>query len=373
MSNSRSVNHALRLYLVVALALLLVATGASAGLQIVWGPVLGDLTSTSAQLTWCTNVPSYGYVELEGEAVARGGPVVAHKVMLKGLQPGSVYSYRLVVEGDGQRATSLRYRFTTPQLGQPAFSFCAYGDTRSDPAAHKQVVRALMKQSPAFILHSGDLVASGGSLPDWHAFFPVIARFSPTVPFYPCLGNHEGNSDNYYGFLPLPPGGGDHDGEWYASVYGSCQIISLDTGRRLEEQGKWLRELLAKPRPAGVRWRLVQFHAPPYTSGPHPGDEGARKYFCPYLEAPGAVDLVFNGHNHYYERSLKGRLNYLTVGGGGAPIYDNPALRNPYRRALSTVLSFVRVKVSPESLQVTALGVDGKTLDEFTVRTPEGG
>ena len=372
MTTSRLLNHALHLYLLIGLALLLAATGASAGLQIVWGPVLGDLTSTSAQLTWYTNIPSYGYVEVEGQPVARGGPLQAHKVILKGLQPGTNYYYRLVAESEGQRATSRRCRFTTPAEGLSEFTFCAYGDTRSNPADHAKVVKAMMTCAPALILHSGDLVASGSSMSDWHQFFPVIARFSPTVPLYPCLGNHEGNASNYYGFLPLPAGGGDRDCEWYTTVYGSCQFISLDTCRRVEEQGKWLRDLLAQPRPAGVRWRIAVFHAPPYTSGPHENDQGARQYFCPYLEAPGGVDLVFNGHNHYYERSLKGRLNYVTVGGGGAPLYTNPSLVNPYRKAFADVLDFARIQVSPGALQMTAFGADGKVLDQCTV-LPQGG
>ncbi len=372
MTTSRFLNRILHLYLLVALALLLAPTGASAGLYIVWGPVLGDLTSTSAQLAWYTNIPSYSYVEVDGQPVARGGPLQAHKVLLKGLQPGTHYYYRLVAEADGQQATSRRYRFTTPAAGLTAFTFCAYGDTRSNPADHAKVVKAMMTCAPTLILHSGDLVASGSSLPDWHQFFPVIARFSPTVPLYPCLGNHEGNASNYYDFLPLPAGAGDHGCEWYSTLYDNCQFIVLDACRRLEEQGRWLQELLAQPRPAGVRWRIAMFHQPPYTSGPHEGDAGARQYFCPYLEAPGGVDLVFNGHNHNYERSLKGRLNYLVVGGGGAPLYPNPTLVNPYRQAFAGVLSFARIQVSDETLQVTTLGVDGKVLDQFTVE-PQGG
>jgi hypothetical protein len=366
MTSSRSLTRTLRLYLLAALVLLLAAAGASAELQIVWGPVLGDLTSTSAQLAWYTNVPAMGYVDVSGQKAGLGGPTQTHKVMLKGLVPGTDYPYRLVVEAAGQQASSPQYVFRTPTAALNTFTFCAYGDTRSNPEAHARVVKAMMACAPAFILHTGDVVENGASLDAWHHFFPVIAGFSATVPLYPCLGNHEANADQYYSFLPLPAGGGDHGCEWYSTIYGSCQIIALDTDQRLAEQGPWLRDLLAQPRPQGVQWRLVIFHAPPYASGPHPSDPGARKYFCPYLEAPGAVDLVFNGHNHYYERSLKGVLNYLTVAGGGAPLYE-ASLANPYRQVLKSEYSFARVKVSPDSLDVTGLDTDLKQIDHFTV------
>jgi hypothetical protein len=78
------------------------------------------------------------------------------------------------------------------------------------------------------------------------------------------------------------------------------------------------------------------------------------------------VDLVCNGHNHLYERSLKGALNYVTVGGGGAPLYQG-VLPNRYRQALATVYSFVEVKVSPDSLDATALDTHLKVIDHFTV------
>ncbi|HEY3397122.1 MAG TPA: metallophosphoesterase family protein [Armatimonadota bacterium] len=360
----KSLRLARQLFL-LALILLLVVTGASAGLQIVWGPVLGDLTTTSAQLTWYTSAPSYGEVRIAGQSVARGGPVQAHKVMLSGLQPGATYYYSIYAEADGATAETRKYRLTTPAAGLSNFTLGVYGDTRSDPAAHAQVVRALMALHPDAILHTGDLVSDGSSVDNWHHFFPVIARYSPSVPLYPCLGNHEGDGSLYFRFLPLPAGGGLGGGEWYTAVYGSVQIIVLDSSREQATQGLWLHQLLTAPRPPGVLWRIVEFHNPPYTSGPHPGDPGALKYWCPDLER-GAVDLVVSGHNHYYERSLKSGLNYLTVGGGGAPLYD-ATLSNPYRKVFDSTLSFVTVQVSPTALQVTAWDTHEKVLDRFTV------
>ena len=366
MTTSQNLTRILYLCLLAALVVLLAATGASAELQIVWGPVLGDLTPTSAQATWYTNVPALGGVEIGGQTVAWGGPVQAHHVLLRGLEPDRTYTYRLSVQTGAEKATSRWYHFTTPGPDLTTFTFCAYGDTRSDPAAHREVVGAMVQCKPRLVLHSGDLVSDGGALDGWKHFFPVIARFSPSVPLYPCLGNHENNADLYYQLLPLPAGYSSHQREWYTVTFGSCQFIVLDSCRAQAEQSEWLQALLAKPRPPGVVWRIAMFHHPPYASGPHPPDADALKYFCPYLEN-GGVDLVFNGHNHYYERSLKGRLNYVTVGGGGAPLYDHPALPNPYRQSLHVVLSFAKVEVTPEALQVTALDTKLQTLDSFTV------
>lgn len=348
------------------LVLLIVTAGAVAELQIVWGPILGDLQPDSVQITWYTNVPSMGAVEVTDQTVAPGGPLQAHQVRLRGLQPGTRYEYRLVVSTADEKVTSRWRRFTTPTRHLSEFVFCAYGDTRSRPQAHRQVVEAMMTCRPRLILLSGDLVANGHEMQDWHQFFPVIARFSPSIPLYPCLGNHERNADLYYQLLPLPAGGGDHDSEWYVATFGNCQFIVLDSCRKQRLQSRWLKHLLGSPKPKGIDWRIVMFHHPPYSSGPHPPNQAVQEYFCPYLEN-GEVDLVFCGHNHLYERSLKGALNYLTMGGGGAPIYENANLENPYRQSLHSVLSFAKVEVSPQRLLVTALDTDLQVLDQFTV------
>jgi hypothetical protein len=342
------------------------ATGAGAGLQIVWGPVLGDLTSTSAQLAWYTNLPCLGYVDVSGQKAGVGGPTQTHKVLLKGLEPGTDYQYRLVVETGGEQTSSPTHTLHTPAVGLDTFTFCAYSDTQAHADVHARVVQAMLTCAPAFIMLAGDEVDHGGSLDDWHKFFPVIAAYSATVPYYPCQGNHEANADLYYSFVPLPAGGGDHGCEWYSTIYGSCQIISLDSERHQTEQETWLRDLLAQPRPAGVRWRLVEFHRPCYTSGPHPPNTDALKHFCPYLEAPGAVDLVCNGHNHYYERSLKGALNYVDVASAGGGLYQ-PTLSNPYRQVLVSTHCFLRVRVTPESLDATGFDANLKEIDHFTV------
>ena len=316
------------------------------------------------QIAWLTNLECRGWVEIEGQAVEPDLPAANHKLHITGLAPGTTYRYRLLAAQGDQRVSGREYTFTTPSEDLQEFVFCAYGDTRSDPEAHRQVIRALAQQRPRLVLHSGDLVADGSSLADWHHFFPVISRFAAHVPFYPCLGNHEGEAPLYYAFLPLPAGGGAEGSEWYATVFGSVQIIGLDAEARLEEQAGWLKDLLAQPRPAGVRWRVVNFHEPPYTSGPHPGNEEIRRLWCPLLE--GGVDLVFCGHNHYYERSVKDGLNYVTVGGGGAPLYEGTEA-NPYRVSLHTVYSFVRVEVTPDALRLTALDTDQQVLDQAVI------
>ena len=63
----------LRLLLVLLLALVL-AHGALGALTIVWGPVLGDLTPTSARLAWYTSEPALGGGRSAARPWAGAGP-----------------------------------------------------------------------------------------------------------------------------------------------------------------------------------------------------------------------------------------------------------------------------------------------------------
>ncbi len=355
-----------RRWLVSAIVLLLAVSPAAAALQIVFGPTLGDLTPHSAQITWYTNVPSIGWVQMGEQIVGKGGPAQAHRVLLKGLEPDSVYSYEVKATAGGEEAGAGPYRFRTSSPYLKEWSFCAYGDTRTQPDAHRKVVLAMKACLPWLVLHTGDLVADGHKMSGWHRFFPIIRLFAPSVPLYPCLGNHEGNADLYYRLLPLPRGYGDFHTELYTFVFGNCHFIALDSNRRVSEQTRWLQQLLSQPRPPGVDWRIAFFHHPPFSSGPHGGNKEIQTQWCPLLEA-GGVNLVFCGHDHIYERSVHNGVNYITVGNGGAPLYKPDQSDNPYSQASASVHGFCQVRVTPQQLHVTARTDKLGTIDEVAI------
>ena len=356
-------------YTCILLLLALILTPALADdLTIDMGPTLGDLTPNSALLTWHTNKPAVGWVEVAGQKLGAGEPTEFHRVRLAELLPGRGYDYTLKVKAGDESAAAGPYRFRTPSPWLSRWSFAAYGDTRSRPDKHLQVAAAMLKTSPRLILNTGDLVKHGTNLHHWYRSFPAISLLASTIPYYTCLGNHELNADLYYKLLPLPEGGGDFNSEWATFIFGNCQFISLDSNRRREEQTEWLREVLAQPKPPGVDWRIVLFHSPPFTSGDHAADAHLpylRKNWCPLLEE--SVDLVFCGHDHFYERSQHGGLNYITVGTGGTSLYQPGVNPNPYSQFAVASLGFCRIDVTRDELKVTFFTDQLEALDFFTV------
>src|SRR5262245_39258783 len=73
---------------------------------------------------------------------------------------------------------------------------------------------------------------------------------------------------------------------------------AIDQGAML----RWLENDLAATR---LFWRIVFFHHPPFAAGPNQNDAQcilARERIVPILERHG-VQLVFNGHEHSYQRT----------------------------------------------------------------------
>ena len=130
-------------------------------------------------------------------------------------------------------------------------------------------------------------------------------------------------------------------------------------------------------------WIIAVFHRHAYASGGHGDQIDVKEVLVPVLDQYG-VDLVFNGHTHYYERSypLKGGqvvdssdsyyykpdgTIYVIAGNAGAPLVDTGS--EPWVAQNDKEHHYCLVDVRPDkSLVVTAKRYgDGETLDEFTI------
>ncbi len=350
----------------LAVFILLLATTqlAFAGPQIIWGPVLSDLTPTSIRISWRTNVPTRGQVVMEGLEQTLTAEGIYHEAQLVGLEPGQTYHYQVRAQAAGLSTTKGPFAFTTPPLNLEHFNFIVYGDTRTRVDAHRKVVSAIFRTPRQFILHTGDIVSNGKNIQDWHKFFGVAGILLARVPMYTVLGNHERNSIIYYQMWPLPRGGGDYNKRWYSFTYGNCFFLALDSNDRLDEQVQWARRQLAAV-PANIKWRIAFFHHPPFGSARGINETMVEKFVAVLEE--GGVDVVFGGHDHVYERSYHDHTTYIITGGGGAPLYPVNVKTNPYQKFAKTTLHYCLVEVSPQRLVIRAITPDGVEFDRTVI------
>jgi len=255
------------------------------------------------------------------------GPYRVHEVRLcDRLEPGTAYTYR--VGGDG--GWSAPFTFTTP--GAPGsfdtFRVAMAGDSRGAYDTWAQVVTAMESHEPDLFLFSGDMVELGALQSEWDAWFTASGDAFARKPLIPAHGNHEFLAQNYFAQFGVPG-----NEEWFAVEYADMLVLSLnDTVRDTEDVDTLQSGFLAAELAAtSSRWQVALHHQPMYSrSSTHGSSEALRAAWGPVYDA-GGMDLVVNGHNHTYERSvpIKGGAEvsaeegtrYMVTGGAGAPLY----------------------------------------------------
>jgi len=261
----------------------------------------------------------------------------------------------IVIASDGELAdTANVYLRFLPHLA-------VYGDSRTGHDAHTRVVAQIMAALPAVVFHTGDLVEDGTDPADWDMFNAITGDLRATAEFFPALGNHELQAQLFFDNFELPG-----NEQWYSVVRNRTHFIILNTCVDISptsEQYLWLLNDLASVGDS-IWFTAVLFHHPPYSTGYHTEDElGLRATLVPLFEQYG-VDIVFNGHDHDYERSYCGDIYYIVAGGGGAP------LRDQYREHECSQLflmqyHFCRLSILPDRMYVRVIDDLGVTVDEY--------
>ncbi len=239
-----------------------------------------------------------------------------------------------------------------------------YGDSRTNHNIHQDIVEAMIRVKPAAVFHSGDLVEDGLDPDQWVIFNEIVAPLLQMADFYPALGNHEYNSTLYFDNFNLP-----NNERWYVVDINNLHFIILDSNFPLgpgSEQYIWFRKNLEQVAGTGV-FLIVVFHHPPYSSGPHESDEkGLRETIVPLFEMYW-VQIVFTGHDHFYERSLKNNVFYVVTGGGGAPLHDRKNI-NPFSQVFLRQYHFCRLHGTENQLIVEVFSRYLEKIDHFVVQ-----
>ena len=107
-----------------------------------------------------------------------------------------------------------------------------------------------------------------------------------------------------------------------------------------------------------------------YSSGPNfaePPSPQLRALLAPVYTSSG-IDVVFNGHDHFYERTRPiGGVVYVTTGAGGAPLYERAAT-NAFTLAFANDRhGYTYVEVSGRTLLLRQMDTAGRGYDALAL------
>jgi predicted phosphodiesterase len=354
------------------LSILVLCSGLAAGANaedVVAGPIVVNVGPRTATVVWLVSDGNSTLGESPTAQTITAQSLQVRKTVYSNLKGGTTYYYTVPGGGTGHFKTPpAPPRRNEPAPPPPHYTFVVYGDTRTRHDVHAKVMAAVEKTNPDFVVHTGDLVSTGSDVSLWAIFFNIENAVLSKTAFYPALGNHERNANQYYEFL-------DARSAYYSFNWGNSHFSILNSDivnaapgtegqdRYWKEQVAWLEQDLAKSRDAD--FRFVVCHHPPFTSvSNRQGDNAHIAALVPLMERY-KVTAMFNGHDHNYQHFEKNHIHYVTTGGGGAPLYDVEMPPAYITRKVEKTENFVRVQVDGRKAAVEALGPDSRVIDKF--------
>ena len=350
-------------------------------------PYLQMPTPYSMTIQWRTSTETegavrYGETYSLGMEVSDPEPSQWHAFTLTDLSPDTEYLYQAYADGV---AVGDVYSFHTAPVETVPFQFAVVGDTMYSHPEKLQIKENILEDFPSFVIHVGDFAGELGGYQEslWREhFFEDYENLMCRIPLIPILGNHEyqgvimvffslpGRAPLFHDYFTLP-----NNERWFSFDWANCHFIALDTNIPKDlkegEQYDWLVQDLEKSTD-GINdptWIFACWHEPAFSSGAGQFDlmgKDLRERYAPLMESYG-VDIVFYGHDHFYERSYKDGVYYIVTGGGGAaphPIFEDI---NPHSQLVVDAFQYMRVTVNGLFLQVESVDPMMTVLDSFTL------
>jgi predicted phosphodiesterase len=184
------------------------------------------------------------------------------------------------------------------------------------------------------------------------------------VKFYATLGNHDEPAQRFYKPFNM-------DGKrYYTFRREDVEFFVLDSTYMTPQQLDWLQGELEK---SDAKWKIPYMHHPIYSSGERHGSELDLQVLVEPLFQQNGVDVVFAGHEHFYERlkPQKG-IFYFTQGGAAklrrGNIKDNSAMT---AKGFDTDRSFTLIEIVKDQMYFETVSRTGQIVDAGTLTRRE--
>lgn len=387
--------------------------------DLVRGPYVENATQRTTTVRWRTDEPVVSWLEYGAAPNCSRFMTISptakeHAEMLFGLFPDTTHCYKIYLPNEEEPGEDddQYYDFTqeerpsgktTKLVGEgtfitfrppesPYLDFLAFGDSCEVSDAQQELAGQMETFSPDFVIHTGDIVESGRDSDADAQYFLPYRNLLKKAPFFLALGNLDYGRNwkkpagkyfirrNYKPIHQMTWGAGTP--HYYFFDNANARFIFLDTNlaggaiwapslKEKSAQLLWLEKALSRCK---ATWKFVVLHHPVYSSGGHGSTEDLVDILAPLFEKYN-VDMVFQGHDHNYERThpIKngmptgpGGVIYVTLGGGGRPLYIQRT-HSDWSAKFLAVYHFANIKILNNSLSMKVYDKTGKVIDTLNL------
>ena len=259
---------------------------------------------------------------------------------------------------------------TTPPQSKTSIRFAVLGDTGTGERAQYDVGAQLWKSHAVFpfefIILVGDNMYGSERPQDYSRKFelPYKPIIDAKIPFYASLGNHDDPNQVFYKLFNM-------DGKRFYSFKKDklgnpgVRFFALDSNYMTREQLEWLEKELAN---SGSDWKIPYFHHPLYSSGGRHGSEEDLRMQLEPLFLKYGVNVVFAGHEHFYERLKPQKGIYYFTAGGSAKLRAGDIVKTAMTEVgFDRDNSYMLVEIAGDEMHFQTLSRTGRPVDAGTI------
>ncbi len=250
--------------------------------------------------------------------------------------------------------------------GKPdSLKFAVIGDNGTGKKPQFEVADQMVTAHRTFpfelVIMLGDNIYGGQSAKDLVDKFeiPYKTLLDAGVKFYASLGNHDNVNWRFYEPWNM-------NGErFYTYSKRNVRFFVLDTNYFEKNQMEWLEEQL---KTSDEDWKIAYFHHPLYSSGRRHGSDPELQNALEPLFVKYGINVVFAGHDHFYERITPQKgIHHFVSGAAGQLRRGNLRESGVTVRGYDQDQSFMLVEVAGDVMEFEAISRTGRIVDSGTI------
>ncbi len=324
------------------------------------------------------------------KALPYDAPYFVHTVEASGLEPDSIYSFRLPLS-----QTVHQFRTMPKELTKP-LRFAVGGDCYHDDGKEcVEMIKKVASYSPAFVLLGGDIAYSVHTKKTTQDLFDRWLHFLTgwssgmkdaqgcIIPIISAIGNHEvigyynqtpEQAKFFYALFPFP-GPQGYNQLLFGKYMSICVLDSNHTHPIGGSQTEWLHDALRTA--YSYTHRFAIYHVPAYPSVRYYGAKESaaiRRNWVPLFERY-SLHAAFENHEHAYKRTYPlidgsempdGVLYFGDGSWGVKPRIPKKASRTTYLAKTMSCRQFLLIELTNAARFYQSISIDGEVVDSYT-------